>query len=116
MLSTGFSVDIHYCMGKRLGASLHWKKNEKCERCGMTEKKGGCCSDETKFFKLNLPFKSLGSDISIPSFSGITDDCISWDNAKLRCYLISSSNVFQNRSFPNSDGPPIFIRNCNLRL
>lgn len=49
----GATIHMHYCMNDFVGSSLwHGKKDNKCGKCGMTEKKGGCCKDEHKQLKL----------------------------------------------------------------
>ena len=53
-LSTGFTLHVHYCMGKRIGASLlEGGDTHKCSHCGMEKKssKKGCCHDEHKIVK-----------------------------------------------------------------
>lgn len=53
-LSTGFTLHVHYCMGKRIGASLlEGGDTHKCSHCGMKKKssKKGCCHDEHKIVK-----------------------------------------------------------------
>lgn len=48
----GATVHLHYCMDKLVGWSLWQSKDEACGKCGMKEKKGGCCKDEHKHFQL----------------------------------------------------------------
>lgn len=49
----GVTVHLHYCMNELAGWSLwHSGDDNKCGKCGMTEKKGGCCKDEHKSFKV----------------------------------------------------------------
>ena len=51
--SIGATVHLHYCMNKFVGASLWQSNNNKCGKCGMTEKNNkGCCKDEHKQIKL----------------------------------------------------------------
>lgn len=116
MLSTGFAVDIHYCMGKKLGAALHWQDNEKCKRCGMTEKKGGCCSEETKFFKLDLKFKSPTAAYKIPLLLSPADLVLLPYNFDGLLVLASPKKSYIKIEAPDLDAPPIYIRNCNFRL
>ena len=103
-------------MGKKLGATFHLKKNDKCGRCGMTEKKGGCCSDETKFFKLDLKFKAHPPEYKIPLLKfnpAITPESFKVDGLIL---LFNQSISYDEIEAPPFGGPPIFIRNCNFRL
>jgi len=49
----GATIHMHYCMNEFVGWSLwHGKKDKECGKCGMKEKKGGCCKDEHKQVKL----------------------------------------------------------------
>ncbi len=64
-VSTGIAMEIHYCMGEKAGIGFYNTDNEKCGRCGMTEKEGGCCSDEHKFYKLNDSHKNAINDLSL---------------------------------------------------
>lgn len=49
----GTTIHMHYCMNELVGWSLwHGEKDNKCGKCGMEEKKGGCCKDEHKQIKL----------------------------------------------------------------
>jgi hypothetical protein len=51
--SMGATIHLHYCMNEFVGSSLwHGEKDNKCGKCGMKEKKGGCCKDEHKQLKL----------------------------------------------------------------
>ncbi|MCA0382882.1 MAG: hypothetical protein LCH58_12010 [Bacteroidetes bacterium] len=49
----GATIHMHYCMNDFVGWSLwHGEKEKECGKCGMKEKKGGCCKDEHKQVKL----------------------------------------------------------------
>jgi hypothetical protein len=49
----GATVHLHYCMNEFAGWDLsHDEKDNECGKCGMKEKKGGCCKDEHKQFKI----------------------------------------------------------------
>ena len=49
----GATIHLHYCMDKFVGWTLwHDEKDNECGKCGMKEKKGGCCKDEHKHIQL----------------------------------------------------------------
>jgi hypothetical protein len=49
----GATIHMHYCMNEFVGWSLwHGEKEKECGKCGMKEKKGGCCKDEHKQVQL----------------------------------------------------------------
>ncbi len=61
-MSSGIAMELHYCMGRLAGIEWFSSDNDRCGRCGMKEKKGGCCSDEYKFVKLQDAHKQTGND------------------------------------------------------
>ncbi|MBK7345852.1 MAG: hypothetical protein IPI98_02770 [Chitinophagaceae bacterium] len=49
----GATIHMHYCMNELVGWGLwHGERDKECGKCGMKEKKGGCCKDEHKQVKL----------------------------------------------------------------
>ncbi|HEX2533578.1 MAG TPA: hypothetical protein VHK69_07575 [Chitinophagaceae bacterium] len=54
-VSTGFTVNLHYCMDRLDSFELGGKESDTCGKCGMhVEDSGGCCRDEVKVIKLEL--------------------------------------------------------------
>ena len=52
--SVGATIHMHYCMNEFIGWNLwHSDKENVCGKCGMKNKKGGCCKDEHKQLKLS---------------------------------------------------------------
>jgi hypothetical protein len=52
-VSTGFVVNLHYCMDKINSIEFGSAKEDKCGKCGMPVKdKKGCCREEAKVIKL----------------------------------------------------------------
>lgn len=62
-VSSGIAMEIHYCMGEYAGTELYGSDKETCGVCGMKEKKGGCCEDDHKFYKLEDSHKKAVSNI-----------------------------------------------------
>ena len=63
----GATVHLHYCMDKFVGWSLLDKeKGAKCVKCGMTEKKGGCCKDEKTQLKLEKNYQKSSAAKYVP--------------------------------------------------
>lgn len=50
-ISSGFTVNVHYCMGKLAGVKLQAHAEKHCDKCG---KSGKCCKDEIKFCKADF--------------------------------------------------------------
>ena len=53
VFSSGWVLDVHYCMNKISSVHLFETKPEQCSKCGMDAKESeGCCHDEQQVVKL----------------------------------------------------------------
>ncbi len=108
-------MEVHYCMGKQSGIEFYsTTSNEKCKRCGMTEKKGGCCSDELKFYKIQDSHKNSSNQTQL-FFIG--DPMLNQYSIVFGA-LVYHSKIDNKPSvvFPVISSPPIYIKNCVFRL
>ena len=80
----------------------------------MTEKKGGCCNDEVKFFKLADNFKNNNSTFSAIEYIAVLP-ITQLEIHLVASYLISFSNSHLPIK-PEQFGPPIFVRNRVFRI
>jgi hypothetical protein len=90
-------------MGQKVGTSLFYDEHKKCGKCGMTEKKAGCCKDEIKFYKLSNAHKHPGF------FSGIEKSFLVARFASID-FITNKEIYFQHTSnYPSfsPDFPPI---------
>lgn len=97
---SGASIERHYCMGRFVDLSVYSsQQNKACGKCGLEEKKGGCCRDEQAYLKLNTDHQSV-------------------DNYKLSTFAeveLPSVFQFETQNFPVdtkgylpvSKGPPL---------
>ena len=113
-VSSGIAMEIHYCMGKKAGVDFYQTEKDKCGRCGMKEKKNGCCSDEHKFYKLEDSHKQVSNDISF----AFTDIVVpkSFFEFNWQVPVPVSVALPLNHSPPDDTGQDICIRNCVFRL
>jgi len=49
-LTSGVSLNVHYCMGEQSSVAIGHKDNKSCSTCGMDNK--GCCHDDFRVVKL----------------------------------------------------------------
>jgi hypothetical protein len=70
-VSTGFSVNMHYCMDTFSSWDFGAVEGDSCDLCGMAKDKGNdCCRDEVKVLKLQQEMpqaKDLTYQIYLPS-------------------------------------------------
>ena len=80
----------------------------------MVEKKGGCCSDEVKFFKLTDNFKNNNT-----TYHSFESKAI-FASTQLEIYFtpayVNAVSLTLLLEKPEQYGPPIFIRNRVFRI
>lgn len=100
-MSSGIAMELHYCMGKLAGIEWFSSDNDRCGRCGMKEKKGGCCSDEHKFVKLQDAHKQAGTDLlKMP----VAEMAVA--NPLPLAVLTTPTRLPETRCFPAPSSPP----------
>ncbi len=113
-VSSGFAMEVHYCMGKRAGVDFYNTENDKCSRCGMKEKKGGCCNDEHRFYKLADAHKNVSNNYNASiSKIEVVHDVLSFP---VNIILLTGKPALFKKLPPIDSGPPIFIKNCVFRV
>lgn len=113
-ISSGIAMEIHYCMGKRVGVDFYGTGKDKCGKCGMKEDKAGCCGDVHQFVKLNDAHQSVDNQLVV----GLPELAVS--NSFI-CYRIQFPNVSAAKadyifSPPDDTRPAACIMNCVFRL
>lgn len=113
-VSSGIAMEIHYCMGKKAGVELYGSESDKCGKCGMTDKKSGCCKDEHKFYKLQDSHKNVSNDLHLEAPVAIIASSFSeYHFATISDPLAEGIN---NHSPPLRTGPSACILNCVFRI
>lgn len=112
-MSTGIAMEVHYCMGKRAGVDFYNSQDEQCSRCGMKEKKGGCCSDTHLFYKISDAHKIISNDYSFSIVPAIVTTLPELNPVILPNQTIKGLAIQQA---PPDVGPPIYISNRVFRL
>ncbi len=106
-------MDIHYCMGKRVGVDFFREANEKCAKCGMIEKKAGCCNDQLVYFKIVDGHKHISPfHLSINALECIVPKYLVFTGF---CCAISS-NIKKELPCPFISSPPIYLKNRVFRI
>lgn len=113
--NVGATVHLHYCMDKFVGANLWHSEDNKCGKCGMTEKsKKGCCKDEHKQIKIEKAQQKTTSDYN---FSSVLSPAI------LTAFIYNSfAEITITESLPKANASPpkqgvsIYILNCAYRI
>ena len=111
LMSTGFTVHMHYCMGELVSTKLTAEKDDHaCNKCGMKKSpmKNNCCKDEHKIVK-NENEHTQGKIASLPSYK-IFDFAPS-------CFAIyfPIKKVVQRSNYSGlAHAPPKYWRTCPI--
>jgi len=116
LASTGFAYDVHFCMGKKVGVEFISDDDEACARCGMNEKETGCCHDEHKFYKLEIPGKQVSACTACGFLSKTT--AILPQNISFFEPFSESNNYLNHIQpvVPHYTPPRLYIFQCVYRL
>jgi hypothetical protein len=109
LVATGIGINVHYCMGEIASVEFHENESKSCNKCGMEERKGGCCSNEKQFYKYDDSYKSKeSSNIVFSDVEWIAQSNFNWGK-------VLATNIQFESTFPLLDpepeGPPIYLRN-----
>jgi hypothetical protein len=114
-VSSGIAMEVHYCMGEKVGTDFYSDRDDKCGRCGMKEQsKGGCCHDDHQFVKLEDSHKKAAND-----FSFAIPEAILQNNYPVLAWSLPLQNgqpIIHNNSPPDYLPPPARILHGVFRI
>lgn len=114
--SAGVMMQRHYCMNRLVGWSLSQEQDEMCNRCGMdkSDKKKGCCTDETIKVKISDDQQSNFTTVLFePPVYPVTHDHTGYES------LLPVSSLHQHlydHGPPGNLKVPVFLRNNVFRI
>lgn len=115
-VTSGATVNLHYCMGKLMSWTLLSESEGNCGSCGM-EKVGhkGCCHDEQKQLKVEKDQKGAESALK---FLIINSDAFVISHIDVPKKYFSSAVLDKpcTHAPPRLGALPIFVLNCNFRI
>jgi len=109
--SVGATIHMHYCMNGFVGWNLwHGDKENECGKCGMKEKKDGCCKDE--HMQLRLAADQNHNQLKVFTFEQIFTSIIFKHQAIYNFTQPATVAVI----FPKNNAPPNLWQNVPLYL
>jgi hypothetical protein len=117
-VSSGASLNFHYCMGELKGMSLSQRPSDRCDNCGMQKSKSlnkNCCKDKQHKFKIGKDQRTVSSDFQFPALLPVILP------AKYN-YQHSADVVALAVAYPVSQGPPsgscvpVYLLNHTFRI
>ena len=109
-VSSGATVNLHYCMGKLVSWDLSGNKGDKCPNCGMKKTAKDCCSDQHKLIKVNDGQKVSDIAYQLTQFAAITANHYT-GLPVLPVASITAQNPLTHAP-PRSGKVALYLRNC----
>ena len=114
--ATGATVQLHYCMGKLMDASIFESDEDECDGC-CTEKSVSkdCCKDEQKVIKTNdhQPAK-VSFDVPCQSVAAIST--LFFHSYNPQAYSLALTTSAKAHAPPLLRNCPIYIQVQNFRI
>jgi hypothetical protein len=116
-VSSGTSLQFHFCMGKLVEWGLHTEKSEKCGKCGMKKAAAKkCCKTSQTELKAEKSHKVSSNDTSLQVFAPLLSESVNpFSNQRVVSELTVLNLPFSNAP-PGLSSTPVFILNCNFRI
>ena len=115
-VSSGATVDIHFCMGKLIDWGISQSESEKCTNCGMEKgSSSDCCEDQQ--LKLTVKESPKASPV-VYYFTSLSvyQTCTAYNISN----FIDTSSLAESWAIsdapPRTKSVPAFIRNCTFRI
>lgn len=110
LITSGFSVNVHYCMGKLAAVDLHDSHDEGCNKCGMTQK-GDCCKDEAHFVKYDDSHHATKAAVNLTEPSPVVLTLLQPD-WQASIYATPALTIWAPINAPPPPGIPLYKQFC----
>jgi len=117
LVSSGLIKELHHCMGKLAGSSVSFfgkQQNDKCDNCGMEDKRSDCCKDEVKLVKIQDSHKQVSADYT--AVPPIAEAEISSPFLAFDIFNNSRDIVSSGHHPPAISQPPRCVLHCVFRI
>jgi hypothetical protein len=114
-LTSGFTVNAHYCMGKLASVNFKSQADDVCNMCSKSGKKGKCCKDEYKYCKVDVSSHQVAKvqQSSEPSVKVLSLPVII---VPVPALIVTHLTTFNNHGPPDYDHTPLYIQYCTYLI
>ncbi|UYQ91644.1 hypothetical protein MKQ68_16265 [Chitinophaga horti] len=112
-ITSGFTVNVHYCMGKVASVKLHAEDDDACGKCGRPGTKGAdCCKDVHKFLKVDQSHQAAKVFFSHNVLPLDLDLPVAVLQTPAITVATAAKFSYQQHAPPPVGSQPLFLRNC----
>lgn len=112
-ITSGFTVNLHYCMGKLAGVKLQAHADKHCDKCGRS---GKCCKDEIKFCKAEFSHEAAAK-VQVITAPVAMDLALPVIILPVPPVAASSHfTAYDHHAPPGRGLTPLYIQHCTYRI
>ncbi len=114
-LTSGFTVNAHYCMGKLASVDFKSHADDICNMCSKPGKKGKCCKDEYKYCKADVSSHEVAKvqQNSEPSVKALSLPVII---VPVPALTVTHRTAVNNHGPPECGPIPLYIQYCTYLI
>jgi hypothetical protein len=114
-LTGGFSVNVHYCMGKLASVDFKSHADDACNKCGKSGKKNKCCRDEARFCKVDISSHVVAKvhQTSEPAVKDLSLPVVILPVPELTVPLFTA---YYHHGPPDDEPIPLYIQHCTYLI
>lgn len=114
-ITSGFTVNLHYCMGKLASIDMLQTPSDACNKCGKTDKGSDCCKNELKYCKVtevHQAAKTLHQDAPLAIDLQLLVNILPVPAVS----FTPAFAAFDHHAPPDGETIPLFLRNCTFLI
>lgn len=114
-VTSGFTVNVHYCMGKLATVKLQSHADHACNKCGKPGKSGNCCKDEFKYCKFEASHQAVKVIQSVaPEVMDLSLPVIIVPVPPVQ--VITTFSAYYHHAPPGISDIPLYIQHCTYLI
>ncbi len=116
LVTSGFVINIHYCMGEIAAIGVGADKTDVCGGCGMEEKDYGCCHTDEQHYKVDDAHQAASqffAQMQEPAIVPVTSFYESF------VPLLNAERIAIDQQYHSPPDPrlnEVFLHNCHFRI
>lgn len=114
-ITSGFTVNLHYCMGKLASIDMLQTPSDACNKCGKTDKGSDCCKNELKYCKgteVHQAAKTLHQDAPLAIDLQLPVNILPVPAVS----FTPAFAAYDHHAPPDGETIPLFLRNCTFLI
>jgi hypothetical protein len=115
-LTSGFTVNVHYCMGKFASVNFTSQADDVCNQCSKPGKKGKCCKDEYKYCKVDVSSHEVTANVQYASTPAVKDLRLPVIIVPVPPVTVTHFTAYYHHGPPEQGQIPLYVQYCTYLI